>query len=61
MNSDDPAYFGGYMNENLLCVHREAGLGEAELRALTRNAFEAAWLPRAAKERYLAMVEAAGR
>jgi adenosine deaminase len=58
VNSDDPAYFGGYMTENLLCVQREAGLRESDLAALMRNAFEAAWLPRATKDRYIAALDA---
>jgi len=56
VNSDDPAYFGGYMTENLALVQREAGLDEAELRRLSANAFEAAWLPRATRDSYLALV-----
>jgi adenosine deaminase len=56
VNSDDPAYFGGYMTENLALVQREAGLNEAELRRLSANAFEAAWLPRATRDVYLAQV-----
>lgn len=58
VNSDDPAYFGGYMNENYLAVQQEVDLSKAEIAQLARNAFEAAWLPRATKDRYLAMVEA---
>jgi adenosine deaminase len=58
VNSDDPAYFGGYMNENLIAVQEEAGLSRAEVAQLARNAFEAAWLPRATKDRYLAMLDA---
>ena len=58
INSDDPAYFGGYIAENLALVQRDLGLGPEGLATLSRNAFEAAWLPRAAKDRYLAMVDA---
>jgi adenosine deaminase len=54
VNSDDPAYFPGYMNENLMRVHEEAGLGQAELRQLAENAFASAWLPPARTEAYLA-------
>lgn len=58
VNSDDPAYFGGYIEENLALVQRELSLGADGLKTLSRNAFEAAWLPRAVKDRYLALVEA---
>jgi adenosine deaminase len=58
VNSDDPAYFPGYMNENLIAVQEEADLSRAELLQLARNAFEAAWLPRASRDGYLAQLEA---
>ncbi len=58
VHSDDPAYFRGYMNENFVCTQEEADLGPKELVQLTRNAFESTWLPRPAKDRYLAELEA---
>jgi adenosine deaminase len=57
VNSDDPAYFPGYMNENLLRVQEEVDLGKAELARLAENAFESAWLPRARKEAYIAELQ----
>ena len=44
INSDDPAYFPGYITENLIVAQREAGLTKDQLVQLTHNAFEAAWL-----------------
>ncbi len=58
VNSDDPAYFGGYIEENFALVQEQLGLGPAGLTTLSRNAFEAAWLPRAVKDRYLALLDA---
>jgi len=58
VNSDDPAYFGGYMTENLLAVQREVGLSKGELVQLARNAFEASWLPRSRKDAYLSELDA---
>ena len=58
VNSDDPAYFGGYIEENFALVQERLGLGPEGLTALSRNAFEAAWLPRAIKDRYLALLDA---
>jgi adenosine deaminase len=52
LNSDDPAYFGGYIEENFVLVQRQLDLGPAELVRLSRNAFDAAWLPPAIKESY---------
>lgn len=44
VNSDDPAYFGGYVNANYVAVAEALGLGAAELVRLARNSFEASWL-----------------
>ena len=60
VNSDDPAYFGGYIEENFALVQAKLDLGPVGLGALSRNAFEAAWLPRPIKDRYLAMIDAVG-
>ncbi len=57
VNSDDPAYFPGYMTENLIRVQKEADLGRAELARLAKNAFEGAWLPRSRRDEYVAELE----
>jgi adenosine deaminase len=58
VNSDDPAYFGAYLSENLVRVEQDIGLGRAPLTQLVRNAFEIAWLPRRIKDGYLAELDA---
>jgi adenosine deaminase len=58
VNSDVPAYFPGYMNENLIRVQEEVNLDKAGIVQLAENAFESAWLPRATKDRYLAELKA---
>jgi adenosine deaminase len=58
INSDDPAYFGGYIEENFALVEERLKLGPAGLSRLSKNAIEAAWLPRATKDLHLAKVEA---
>ena len=45
INSDDPAYFGGYAEDNYAAVAREFGLGAGDLAALAHNSVEAAFLP----------------
>jgi adenosine deaminase len=45
INSDDPAYFPGYVTDNLLALHEAVGLAEAEAVQLQRNAIEVAWMP----------------
>ena len=44
VNSDDPAYFPGYMTENLIATQQGAQLGRNEIVQLTRNAFDCSWL-----------------
>ena len=45
VNSDDPAYFPGYMNENLIATQEAADLSRDQIVQLAVNAFEASWLP----------------
>jgi adenosine deaminase len=43
VNSDDPAYFGGYITENFAEVARAAGLTQQEVEQLASNAFGISW------------------
>ena len=54
INSDDPAYFGGYMNENFASVGAALGLSAAELTTIARNGFTASFMPEAEKRDTLA-------
>ena len=45
VNSDDPAYFLGYIYENLVATQEEADLTQDQIVRLAANAFEASWLP----------------
>jgi adenosine deaminase len=58
VNSDDPAYFGGYVLENYLAVQRGLALTRAELATLARNSIEGSFLEDAAKRRWLAAIDA---
>jgi adenosine deaminase len=53
VNSDDPAYFGGYLAENYLAVQRALDLSRADIAQLARNSIEASFLPEAARSRWL--------
>ena len=53
VNSDDPAYFRAYMNDNFIALQQEGDFSKAELVQLSRNAFEIAWLPAIEREAYL--------
>ncbi len=58
VNSDDPAYFGGYLLENYLGVQQALALTRAQLTLLARNSIEASFLAPADKHRWLAAIEA---
>jgi adenosine deaminase len=60
VNSDDPAYFGGYADDNFDAVRKTLGLSEDRLRELARNSFLASFLEHdeERRARYLAEVEA---
>jgi adenosine deaminase len=53
INSDDPAYFGGYMNENYLAVANALSLTQDEVAQLGRNAWLASFLDAEAKQKAL--------
>lgn len=53
VNSDDPAYFGGYITDNLIAVQQALNLDRETLSQLARNAFEAAFLSGEQKQLYL--------
>jgi adenosine deaminase len=57
ISSDDPAYFGGYVDDNLAAVEREFGLDPQQMATLARNSFLASFLPEAEKRRYVAAVD----
>jgi adenine deaminase len=57
VNSDDPAYFGGYVNDNLLACRGALGLSAAEIATLARNSFAAAFMPPAGIQRCIALVD----
>jgi adenosine deaminase len=44
LNSDDPAYFGGYVCDNYLAAARGLSLSRSQIATLARNSFEAAFL-----------------
>lgn len=49
INSDDPSYFGGYMNENYLAVAQALKLEKSDLLQLTQNSIDASFLDAGAK------------
>ncbi len=57
INSDDPAYFGGYMNENYQASAEALGLNTMELCQLAKNSFEASWLAEEEKAKHIQKIE----
>ena len=58
VNSDDPAYFEAYVNENFAAVAANGELTTGHLTQLARNSFEIAWLNPAERAGYLALIDA---
>ena len=58
INSDDPAYFGGYMNENFNSLIDATGLTRDEIFQLTINGFESSFLTEAEKQPHLDRIHA---
>jgi adenosine deaminase len=58
VNSDDPAYFGGYMNENFDALIDSTGLNRDEIFQLVSNGFEASFLAPAEKQAHLDRIHA---
>ncbi|MBQ4805616.1 adenosine deaminase [Aquimarina sp. MMG015] len=57
VNSDDPAYFGGYMNENYIGIANALNLSKKQIADLVKNSFKASWLPDQEKEKRISEVE----
>jgi adenosine deaminase len=53
VNSDDPAYFGGYMNDNFIQTFAATGLDARHAYTLGRNSFEASFIQASAKRQYI--------
>jgi len=58
VNSDDPAYFGGYMNENFFALIDAVGLTRDEIFQLVSNSFEASFLTQTETQSHLDRINA---
>jgi adenine deaminase len=58
VNSDDPAYFGGYINENFTQTFAALGLGASQAYTLARNSFEASFIDASTRSRYVDRLDA---
>ena len=57
VNSDDPAYFGGYINDNFLQVFAATGMTSGDAWQLARNSIEASFAPEADKQAWLEQLQ----
>ncbi|XZG69306.1 adenosine deaminase [Chitinibacteraceae bacterium HSL-7] len=57
VNSDDPAYFGGYLNQNFIAVRQALGLGRDEIVQLAKNSITASWLDEGKKASWLTEID----
>lgn len=58
INSDDPAYFGGYIGQNYLETAQALQLSRAELKRIARNSLEASFVPESLRAPWLARLDA---
>ena len=58
LNSDDPAYFGGYLNDNYRAAARGVDLGLEDLATLARNSFTGSFLTPEQQAPHLAAIDA---
>jgi adenosine deaminase len=57
INSDDPAYFGGYINENYIQIAAALNLSKKQITDLAKNSFKASFLSDVEKEKLINQVE----
>jgi adenosine deaminase len=57
VNSDDPAYFGGYLNDNYRALIEHLPVTRTHLYELARNAFEGAWISEEEKASHIRQVD----
>ena len=56
VNSDDPSYFGGYMNDNFVAIQQALELSNEELKQLAINSFEASFISDEEKQKWITEV-----
>ncbi|MBP9787997.1 MAG: adenosine deaminase [Acinetobacter sp.] len=56
VNSDDPSYFGGYMNDNFIAIQQALDLSNDELKQLAIHSFEASFISDDEKQKWIAEV-----
>jgi adenosine deaminase len=57
VNSDDPAYFGGYITENFLAVQKALDLDRDDIVRLAKNSYQASFLSHQEKQKLMAELD----
>lgn len=57
VNSDDPAYFGGYLNENFYALHQDLDMTQSQAIQLIENSFAVSFLSAQEKQTYLTQLQ----
>ncbi|MFW1841276.1 adenosine deaminase, partial [Acinetobacter gyllenbergii] len=57
VNSDDPSYFGGYMNDNFVAIQQALDLSIDELKQLAINSFEASFISDEEKQKWISEIQ----
>ena len=58
VNSDDPSYFGGYMNDNFVAIYNALNLSADDLKKLAINSFEASFIDEKEKQKWINQINA---
>lgn len=58
VNSDDPSYFGGYMNDNFISITQALNLSIDEIKQLAKNSFQASFISEAEKQKWIQQIDA---
>ena len=56
VNSDDPAYFGGYINENLIQIQNSLNLSMDNIKTLIINSFKSSFLSKEEKKKWISKI-----
>ena len=56
VNSDDPAYFGGYLNKNLIETQAALNLSYEEVKTLLVNSFKSSFLKDKEKKKWISKI-----
>ena len=56
VNSDDPAYFGGYLNTNLIETSKALNLSLEDVKILIQNSFKSSFLDESTKNSWLSKI-----